>query len=210
MKTCPNCKEEVDDNFDTCWNCMYSFEKEMTLDIPDNTGKRKVKASGNINYDELRDEITRRLNNGESVESIKMDIKSRIPDYYDFLSRDVAGEENLDDDKFIQAASVILSMKDDPYTDDEIKEELKKIGVGEQTSENIIRRSRENEKALVEDISSRLRRRKSGDLLWGPIILFIGLLVTISTIAMDEGHYIIAYGAIIVGFGKTIRGLGTK
>ncbi len=25
MKTCPNCKAEVDDNFEICWNCQYNF-----------------------------------------------------------------------------------------------------------------------------------------------------------------------------------------
>lgn len=25
MKTCPHCKSEVDNHFESCWNCQYSF-----------------------------------------------------------------------------------------------------------------------------------------------------------------------------------------
>ncbi len=25
MKMCPNCHEEVEENFDLCWNCLYCF-----------------------------------------------------------------------------------------------------------------------------------------------------------------------------------------
>ena len=28
MKTCPNCKSDVEDNFDLCWNCQYSFSED--------------------------------------------------------------------------------------------------------------------------------------------------------------------------------------
>lgn len=31
MKTCPNCKADVDDNFEFCWNCQYSFTDEQVL-----------------------------------------------------------------------------------------------------------------------------------------------------------------------------------
>ena len=31
MKTCPNCKSEMDDNFDLCWNCQYSFSENRTV-----------------------------------------------------------------------------------------------------------------------------------------------------------------------------------
>lgn len=32
MKTCPNCWNEVEDNFDVCWSCQYSFVDEKVLD----------------------------------------------------------------------------------------------------------------------------------------------------------------------------------
>jgi len=32
MKTCPNCKSSVDDNFDLCWNCQYSFIENRILE----------------------------------------------------------------------------------------------------------------------------------------------------------------------------------
>ena len=31
MKTCPNCKAEVDDNFELCWNCQYCFTDAQVL-----------------------------------------------------------------------------------------------------------------------------------------------------------------------------------
>jgi len=31
MKTCPNCKSEVEDNFELCWNCQYSFTDAQVL-----------------------------------------------------------------------------------------------------------------------------------------------------------------------------------
>ncbi|MGE5393604.1 MAG: hypothetical protein ACM3P1_02615 [Candidatus Saccharibacteria bacterium] len=31
MKICPNCKEEVDDNFEICWNCQYDFKGKEVL-----------------------------------------------------------------------------------------------------------------------------------------------------------------------------------
>jgi hypothetical protein len=31
MKTCPNCHSEVEDNFELCWNCQYSFTDAEVL-----------------------------------------------------------------------------------------------------------------------------------------------------------------------------------
>lgn len=31
MKRCPKCNSEVDDNFDLCWNCQYSFIDDKIL-----------------------------------------------------------------------------------------------------------------------------------------------------------------------------------
>ena len=33
MKKCPNCNAEVEDNFELCWNCNYSFTEKKILDI---------------------------------------------------------------------------------------------------------------------------------------------------------------------------------
>jgi len=35
MKTCPNCKSEVEDNFEMCWNCQYSFIDDKVIDTAD-------------------------------------------------------------------------------------------------------------------------------------------------------------------------------
>ena len=32
MKICPNCKSEVDESFDMCWNCQYSFDENRIID----------------------------------------------------------------------------------------------------------------------------------------------------------------------------------
>jgi len=35
MKICPNCKVEVEDNFELCWNCQYSFSDAQVLNEKD-------------------------------------------------------------------------------------------------------------------------------------------------------------------------------
>lgn len=34
MKNCPNCQEEVEDSFDICWNCNYSFPDKQVMEFP--------------------------------------------------------------------------------------------------------------------------------------------------------------------------------
>jgi Zn finger protein HypA/HybF involved in hydrogenase expression len=64
MKECPNCHSEVEDGFDMCWNCSYSFdEKEVvafedaeTTDITKNIDCLRCKVpmlySGNFKFHE--------------------------------------------------------------------------------------------------------------------------------------------------------------
>lgn len=44
MKNCPNCKAVVDDHFEVCWNCNYSFESEEIIEFKDvaQTGTRSL------------------------------------------------------------------------------------------------------------------------------------------------------------------------
>jgi Zn finger protein HypA/HybF involved in hydrogenase expression len=35
MKNCPNCSSEVEDHFDLCWNCNYSFSENQILEMED-------------------------------------------------------------------------------------------------------------------------------------------------------------------------------
>jgi len=35
MKKCPNCNAEVNDNFEICWNCQFSFVYNKVLEISD-------------------------------------------------------------------------------------------------------------------------------------------------------------------------------
>lgn len=35
MKTCPNCREEVEENFDLCWNCCYRFSEDQVVSLPE-------------------------------------------------------------------------------------------------------------------------------------------------------------------------------
>jgi len=32
MKTCPNCKSEIEDNWDLCWNCNYSMIENKIIE----------------------------------------------------------------------------------------------------------------------------------------------------------------------------------
>lgn len=35
MKHCPNCNEEIEDNFDVCWNCNFSLSENKVVDFKD-------------------------------------------------------------------------------------------------------------------------------------------------------------------------------
>jgi len=35
MKTYPHCNSEVENNFELCWNCNYSFTEKQIIDIKD-------------------------------------------------------------------------------------------------------------------------------------------------------------------------------
>lgn len=37
MKNCPNCNEEIIDNFEVCWNCNYSFSENKVIDFKEIT-----------------------------------------------------------------------------------------------------------------------------------------------------------------------------
>ena len=43
MKNCPNCKSEVEDNFNLCWNCNYSFSENKVVEFEDIEDKQSVK-----------------------------------------------------------------------------------------------------------------------------------------------------------------------
>ncbi|MGR4858314.1 hypothetical protein ABLT32_04405 [Bacteroides pyogenes] len=35
MKICPICHEEVEDSFEICWNCNYSFPEGAIIELPE-------------------------------------------------------------------------------------------------------------------------------------------------------------------------------
>lgn len=43
MKICPKCHEEVENSFEICWNCNYSFPDGKVIEIPsETTGTRQI------------------------------------------------------------------------------------------------------------------------------------------------------------------------
>lgn len=43
MKTCPNCKSEIEDNWDLCWNCNYSIIENKVIENKEITkGSREI------------------------------------------------------------------------------------------------------------------------------------------------------------------------
>ncbi len=43
MKNCPNCMSEVEDNYNLCWNCNYSFTENQVVEIKEfSTGSREI------------------------------------------------------------------------------------------------------------------------------------------------------------------------
>jgi len=43
MKNCPNCNSEVEDLFDLCWNCNYSFTENKIVEFEDLEKNEKIK-----------------------------------------------------------------------------------------------------------------------------------------------------------------------
>jgi hypothetical protein len=158
--------------------------------------------------DKIMEEIEERKNMGEDLESIKLDLKSRlgIENYEKILERLSENQTSISDDLYIQAASEVFRMQEMNLNDSQIKKQLKSYGVPQNISEQIIIQSTEDKDALAKAVYDKLKRRTQNDLIFGTIILVIGLAITIGSFAMDT-HYIIAYGAILVGGVKTLRGL---
>jgi Zn finger protein HypA/HybF involved in hydrogenase expression len=62
MKNCPYCSSEVEDNFDLCWNCNFSFSENQIIEIRGtNAGSRdldclrckiRMSYSGNFSFHE--------------------------------------------------------------------------------------------------------------------------------------------------------------
>ena len=43
MKICPKCQSEVEEDFDLCWNCNYSFTEKQIVEINEFTqGSREI------------------------------------------------------------------------------------------------------------------------------------------------------------------------
>jgi Zn finger protein HypA/HybF involved in hydrogenase expression len=43
MKICPNCQAEVENNFNLCWNCNYSFTENKIVEIfEEKAGTREI------------------------------------------------------------------------------------------------------------------------------------------------------------------------
>ena len=42
MKTCPNCNSEVEDNFEICWNCQYSFTNKSVIEENEIEDKTRI------------------------------------------------------------------------------------------------------------------------------------------------------------------------
>ena len=40
MKNCPNCYAEMEENFDLCWNCNYSFSEKKVIEIKEMQNQR--------------------------------------------------------------------------------------------------------------------------------------------------------------------------
>ena len=43
MRNCPKCNSEVEDNFDLCWNCNFSFSENKVVEFEDADNNEKIK-----------------------------------------------------------------------------------------------------------------------------------------------------------------------
>ena len=54
MRKCPKCKSDVENNFDTCWNCNYSFDGEIDLNKMNSQYNASQNENGTKNIECLR------------------------------------------------------------------------------------------------------------------------------------------------------------
>lgn len=160
----------------------------------------------NIDFNELKLEVLDRIKGGEGIESIKQDLKERLGEsYYEFLTNEIDNAEDLSDDDFIYAASTLIAMDKQQASGGEIKETLKNNGINASKVDKLIDISKHNSDFIELELKKRLSKRTIYDLILGPIILCLGLVITIGT--WGGNSTIIAFGAIITGGIKLIRGL---
>lgn len=162
--------------------------------------------------DSIIDEIEERKNLGEDMESIKLDLKSRlgIENYEKIIEKLSVNQASISDNLYIHAASEVFRMQELNLNDSQIRKQLRSYGVPQNISEQLIEQSTENKEALEKTVDDKLKRRAQNDLIFGIIILVIGLSITIGSFVADAGHFYIAFGAILVGGVKTMRGLITN
>ncbi len=162
-----------------------------------------------VDYTELKAEVLERIKEGESIESIKHDLKERLgdDDYYHFLANEVNQAKTINDELFLKAAATIIDNQiQNNKNEDELKTELLNQGLNSVDAEKIINSSNHNKELFENTIKEKLKKRTKNDLIFGPIILVIGLIITIGSLA-GSNYIIITYGAIISGIAKTIRGI---
>lgn len=86
----------------------------------------------------------------------------------------------------------------------EVRKALVEQGLSEDAAKTIV-------KQVTDEIAKARRKEASKDLALGGVICGIGLFVTIVSLfnASGGGTYVVAYGAIIVGAVKLIKGFST-
>lgn len=43
MKACPNCKSEIEENYDICWNCDYSFQDQQVIQFEKSEAEKRMR-----------------------------------------------------------------------------------------------------------------------------------------------------------------------
>ncbi len=95
MKKCPKCNSEVDDNFNLCWNCQYSFVDNKILDNSDfklicpkckNEIESSLSYCPNCHYDlsEINKEIGIRPQGPKSVDCLRCKVTLEYQGNYRF------------------------------------------------------------------------------------------------------------------------------
>lgn len=158
-----------------------------------------------VNIEELKTEIHERLAYGEDLESIKLDIKERAGDYYQFLNKYINRDFLYDTSDPSQSQDYNEEILNEEESEGvTIEQRLLDLGIPRHLAKELKNKSKEEIDEQLEILVDKLRSRGDGNLVLGVLLLIAGITVTVYS------SHIIYYGGILAGIGLIIKGIKLK
>ncbi len=133
---------------------------------------------------EISEIVIERINLGESIESIQMDLKSKGVNILDFMNEEV--------DSLQVKYKYILSLREEGLDEEEISQKVK-----QEFDINEI----EDEELKIE-----LRKKGSRNIKIGYLLIIISIIVTLVNIALDQVVFAFPLITFVVAIGLIIKG----